>query len=322
MKYCGIDLHSNNSVVSVIDETDRVVAEKRLPNELPKILAFLVLWQAELVGVVVESTYNWYWLVDGLQAAGLTVHLANTTAIKKYEGLKHSGDETDARYLAHLLRLGILPTGTILPAKHRNVRDLARKRMQLVRSRTDHILAVENIAARHSGTRITCNQVKRLDQAAVDQMRLPDDVALAIRTNVAVITTLSAQIDIVEKRLQEKVAPHPDYALLTTVPGIGQTLATVILLETGTIERFASAGNFASYARCVDSQRVSNGKKKGEGNTRNGNPYLSWAFIEAANFATRFSAEARQFYERKKARTNPVIARPWRTSLPVRVSIC
>jgi transposase len=300
MKYCGIDLHSNNSVVSVIDETDRVVAEKRLPNELPKILAFLVLWQAELVGVVVESTYNWYWLVDGLQAAGLTVHLANTTAIKKYEGLKHSGDETDARYLAHLLRLGILPTGTILPAKHRNVRDLARKRMQLVRSRTDHILAVENIAARHSGTRITCNQVKRLDQAAVDQMRLPDDVALAIRTNVAVITTLSAQIDIVEKRLQEKVAPHPDYALLTTVPGIGQTLATVILLETGTI---------ASYARCVDSQRVSNGKKKGEGNTRNGNPYLSWAFIEAANFATRFSAEARQFYERKKARTNPVIAR-------------
>src|SRR5580692_9504095 len=155
MKYCGIDLHSNNSVVSVIDETDRVVAEKRLPNELPKILAFLVLWQAELVGVVVESTYNWYWLVDGLQAAGLTVHLANTTAIKKYEGLKHSGDETDARYLAQLLRLGILPTGTILPAKHRNVRDLARKRMQLVRSRTSHILAVKNTTARQYGTRIT-----------------------------------------------------------------------------------------------------------------------------------------------------------------------
>jgi len=74
--------------------------------------------------------------VDGLQAAGFKVHLANTTAIKKYEGLKHSGDETDARYLAHLLRLGILPTGTILPPEQRAVRDLARKRMQLVRSRT------------------------------------------------------------------------------------------------------------------------------------------------------------------------------------------
>nr|WP_244106564.1 transposase [Paraburkholderia phenazinium] len=134
-------------------------------------------------------------------------------------------------------------------------------------------------------------------------------MALAVRANVAVITTLSAQIAIVEKRLQEKVTTHADYALLTTVPGIGQTLATVIVLETGTIERFASAGNFASYARCVDSQRMSNGKKKSEGNTRNGNPYLCWAFIEAANFAMHFSAEARQFYERKKARTNSVVAR-------------
>src|SRR5471030_746642 len=309
MKYSGIDLHSNNSVVTVTDDADRVVAEKRLPNDLPKILAFLAPWKAELAGVVVESTFNWYWLVDGLQPAGFIVHLANTTAIRKYDGLKHIGDETDARYLAHLLRLGILPTGTILPPEARSVRDLARKRMQLVRSRTSHILAVENITARQYGTRITSNQVKRLDELAIDQMHLQDDVALAIRTNVAVITTLSAQIDVVEKRLQEKVAPNPDYVLLTTVPAIGQALATVILLETGTIERFASAGNFASYARCVDSQRMSNGKKKGEGNTRNGNPYLCWAFIEAANFAMHFSAEARQFYERKKARTNPVIAR-------------
>jgi transposase len=309
MKYSGIDLHSNNSVVSVIDEADRVVAEKRLSNDLKMILAFLAPWQLELAGVVVESTYNWYWLVDGLQEAGFQVHLANTTAIRKYDGLKHSGDETDARYLAHLLRLGILPTGTILPAKHRAVRDLARKRMQLVRSRTNHILAVENITARQSGTRITSNQVKRLDEATVDQMRLPDDVALAVRANVAVITTLSAQIDILEKRLQEKVAPNHDYALLTTVPGIGKILATVILLETGTVERFASVGNFASYARCVDSQHMSNGKKKGEGNTKNGNPYLSWAFIEAANFALRHCADAKRFYERKKAKTNPILAR-------------
>jgi transposase len=309
MNYSGIDLHSNNSVVSVIDETDRVVAEKRLPNELAKILTFLAPWQAELAGVVIESTYNWYWLVDGLQAAGFVVHLANTTAIKKYDGLKHSGDETDARYLAHLLRLGILPTGTILPPQQRAVRDLARKRMQLVRSRTSHILAVENITARQFGKRITSNQVIRLDEETIKQMRLPEDVALALRANVAVITTLSAQIAIVEKRLQQKVAPDADYTLLTTVPGIGQTLATVTLLEVGTIERFASAGNFASYARCVDSQRISNGKKKGEGNTKNGNPYLSWAFIEAANFALRYCAEAKRFYERKKGKTNTILAR-------------
>jgi len=308
MKYCGIDLHSNNSLVSVLDEEDHVVAEKRVPNDLAKIIGLIEPWRAELAGVVVESTFNWYWLVDRLKGAGFTVHLANTTAIKKYDGLKHSGDEADARYPAHLLHLGILPTGTIVAPEHRAVRDLTRKRMQLVRSRTCHILAVENITVRQYGARITSNQVKQLTLEKVDEMPLPQDVGLAVKTNVAVITTLSAQIDLLEKRLLSDMKERPDYALLTSVSGIGKVLATTILLETGPIERFAGAGNFASYARCVDSVHTSNCKKKGEGNTKNGNKYLAWAFVEAAVYAMRFNPEAKRFYDRKKAKTNNVVA--------------
>lgn len=308
MKYSGIDLHSNNSVVTVTDETDRVVAEKRLPNDLAKIVGFLLPWRDELKAVVVESTYNWYWLVDGLQEAGFVVKLANTGAIKKYDGLKHSGDEADARQLAHLLRLGILPTGTILPPEQRALRDLARKRMQLVRSRTSHILAVENITARQRAMKINSNQVKRLTADEVDQMGLPADVALAVKSNLAVVVTLNEQIDVLEKRLQEKIGEREEFVLLSGVPGIGRILATIILLEMGSIERFAAVGNFASYARCVDSQHMSNNKKKGEGNTKNGNKYLAWAFVEAANFALRFNAEAKRFYERKKAKTNTAVA--------------
>ena len=87
------------------------MAEKRLPNDLTKILESLEPWREEIAGVVVESTFNWYWLVDGLQAAGFKVHLTNTKAIKRYEGLKHSGDESDARYLANdtLIRTALLP---------------------------------------------------------------------------------------------------------------------------------------------------------------------------------------------------------------------
>lgn len=308
MKYSGIDLHSNNSVVTVTDEEDRVLVEKRLPNDLEKIIALLSPWRDELAGVVVESTFNWYWLVDGLQAVGFKVHLAHVTAIRKYDGLKHSGDESDARYLAHLLRLGILPTATIMPAEFRGVRDLGRKRMQLVRSRSSHILAVENITAREFGARISSRQVKTLTAEGIDKMGLSEEVALAVKTNVAVITTLSEQITLLEKRLQEKIKPQAEYRLLTSVPGIGEILAMVILLEAGSIDRFAAAGNFASYARCVGSERTSNGKKKGEGNTKNGNKYLAWAFVEAANFALRYCAEAKRFYERKKARTNRVVA--------------
>jgi transposase len=113
MKFSGIDLHSNNSVVVVTDEEDRIVYQKRLPNNLVQIVAALAPYREELVGVVVESTYNWYFLVDGLMDAGYRVHLANTTAIKKYEGLKYSGDFADAAYLAQLLRLGLLPEGAI-----------------------------------------------------------------------------------------------------------------------------------------------------------------------------------------------------------------
>ncbi len=295
MKYSGIDLHSNNSVLVVSDEVDRVLVRRRVPNDTAAILALLAVHREELVGVVVESTYNWYWLVDALQAAGYRVHLANTAAIKRYEGLKHSDDEDDAAYLAHLLRLGILPSGYICPPAARAVRDLARKRMQLVRSRTAQVLSVENMLSRETGAGMRSRVVQRLTAQAVEGFGFDQDVQRAMCANVAVIKTLNREIDKLEQRLHQCVRLRPEFRLLTSVPGIGPTLATLIMLEVGTIERFAAVGN-------------SNGKKKGQGNVKNGNAYLAWAFVEAANFAHRYCAEARRFYERKKARTNGVVA--------------
>lgn len=308
MKYSGIDLHSNNNVIVVSDEADRVVCAKRLPNELGKVLELLEPYRAELVGVVVESTYNWYWLVDGLQAGGYRVHLAHPAAIKRYEGLKRSGDENDALYLAHLLRLGILPTGYIYPAAQRALRDLGRRRLQLVRHRTMHVLAVENVQARETGARMSGDRVKRLSIAGVQALGLADDVTLGLQANVAVIHTLNAEIAKLERRLLQCLKPRAEYALLNTVPGVGRVLGPIILLETGSLERFDAVGNYASYARCVDSVRISNERKKGEGNRRNGNKYLAWAFIEAANMAKRWCPEAKRFHDRKRARTNAVVA--------------
>jgi transposase len=308
MKHCGIDLHSNNSVVIVSDEEDRMVLQKRLPNDLGQILAALEPHREELVGVVIESTYNWYWLVDGLMDAGYRVHLAHPSAIKKYEGLKHSGDFADAAYLAQLLRLGLLAEGYIYPRAERGARDLARKRMQLVRYRTAQILSIENILIRQTGARMKCDAVKRLTAEQVEEFGFAPDVALAVEANRAVSQALGQQIEALERRLKERVHLRPEYRLLKTVPGIGEILATTIMLETGCIGRFAQVGNFSSYCRCVDSLRESNGKKKGEGNTRNGNKYLAWAFVEAANFALRCCPQAKSFYDRKKSRTNRILA--------------
>src|SRR5215210_5060382 len=93
--YAGIDLHSNNSVLVVLDEQDRMIYQQRLPNRLQEIVQALAGCPGEIAGIAVESTYNWYWLVDGLQAAGYRVHLVNTAAVKQYDGLKHSGDVSD-----------------------------------------------------------------------------------------------------------------------------------------------------------------------------------------------------------------------------------
>jgi len=227
---------------------------------------------------------------------GYRVHLANPAAIRQYEGLKYSGDFTDAAHLAQLLRLGPLPEGYIYPAEERPVRDLSRKRIQLVQCRTAQILAIENLFSRHTGGQMQAGRVKHLD------------VTLAMQANLAVMQTLQEEIGFIEKRLMERVKLHPDYALLNSVPGIGPGLATTIMLETGTISRFTKVGNFSSYCRCVDSRRESNSRKKGEGNTKNGNKYLAWAFVEAANFAIRSCPEARRFYERKKRARNGIVA--------------
>jgi transposase len=283
--YCGIGLHASNSVISVIDDQDIVRYEKRHPNDLQIILQALELFRDELLACVIESTYNWYWLADGLMEAGFDVRLAHTGAIPQYAGIKHSNDQTDARHLAHLLRLGILPEGYILPREQRAVRDLLRRRLLLVRQKTMHHLSLQSLIARHTGERLSANQIKRLDRDAIatkleEPIRLGGEITnLARRWHEQAIVRL-------EKEVFKYLKTSQEYSLLTSIPGVGEILASTIMLETGPIERFPDSGHYASYARCVNTEKVCNGKLKGRGNKKNGNKYLAWAFMEAAHHAT------------------------------------
>src|SRR5205823_127291 len=197
--YAGIELHATNSVVVVLDEQDRIVYQKRLRNDLTEILQALAAYQAALQGVVVESTYNWYWLVDGLLAAGYRVHLANTAAIQQYAGLKYTDDHSDARWLAHLLRLGILPQGYIYPAAERAVRDLLRKRSQLVRQKTANLLSIEKVLTRNTGLPWSGNRVKQLTGEEVEHQLPVSEIALAVQSTLAVLRCLEEQIETVER---------------------------------------------------------------------------------------------------------------------------
>jgi transposase len=306
--YGGMDLHSTNVVTQLIDEGDKVLYRKKQSCDLDQILTGLEPFKDNIEGIAVESTYNWYWLVDGLMAAGYRVHLVNTAAVKQYEGLKYTDDDSDAFWLAHLLRLGILPTGHIYPKESRGVRDLLRKRGQLVRQRTAHILSIENLYARNSGDRLSCNAIKCLTEEQIQQQFADPNVALAIDSNRILMNALDQQIKVLEQALLKQTKLNPRYRKLLTIDGVGEVLALTITLETGDIGRFAQVGNFTSYCRCVGSEKLSNGKKKGQGNSKNGNKYLAWAFVEAANFAIRFNEQAKRFYQRKAAKRNRVVA--------------
>jgi len=306
--YCGVDLHSTNSYLAVMDEQLQTVLSRRVPNRLDAVLEALEPFREQILGIAVESTFNWYWLVDGLMEAGYRVQLVNTSAVRQYEGLKYVDDRHDARWLARLLHLGILPTGYIYPKQERPLRDLLRRRAFLVRQRTSNLLSIKNLFSRNTGAQVPANQLKRLSAEQVTEQFADPYLALAITSSLAIVNALNDEIAGIEKAVLQEAKLRPEFKLLESIPGVGVTLALTIMLETGSIARFADAGHFCSYCRCVPSQHLSNGKVKGTGNVRNGNPYLSWAFTEAAHFAIRFEPLAKRFYERKRAKTNELVA--------------
>ncbi|MFT6100030.1 MAG: transposase [Arenicella sp.] len=307
--YGGIDLHSNNSVFNLVDEEGHVVLKKRLRNSLETILDLLDPHRDALAGLVVESTYNWYWLVDGLMEAGYKVHLANTTAIQQYSGLKHLDDDSNANRLANMLRLGILPEGYIYPKEEWMLRDLLRKRLQLVQQKTSNLLSIQGLYDRHLNKRLSGNKVKQLteEQLVVDYSDV--NVRMAVNGNLIILNCLAEQIGLIERSLKQRLKLGDEFVNLTSIDGIGLTLALTIMLETGEIARFQRVGQYASYCRCVSGARYSNGKRKGKTNSKNGNKYLAWAFVEAANFAIRYNDTVKRYYQRKLAKTNVIVAR-------------
>lgn len=306
--YAGVDLHSNNNYLGIINSKEKTIFKKKLPNDLDEIVAALIPYRKDLEGIAVESTFNWYWLVDGLMENGFSVHLANPSAIKQYEGLKHSDDARDAFHLAQLLKLGILPEGYIYPKEERPVRDLLRKRLQLVQHKTSHILSFKNLVSRNLGFQMPSNDIKKLTEDDVEEMFKEEHLTLAGQANIATMHFLKGRITDIEKVVLKKAKLRDEYNNLLTVPGIGKILALTIMFETGQITRFREVGNYVSYCRCVASKRISNGKSKGEGNRKNGNKYLSWAYVEAANYAIRGYPYVRRYYQRKAAKTNNIVA--------------
>lgn len=295
MNYTGIDLHSDNNLTVVVNQEGRRVFERRLPNDLGVILSRLE-EHGPMASVAVESTYNYYWLTDGLLDAGYKILLANPLAMEPYKGLKHQDDKYDAGWIAELQRLGILPCAHLYDRRWRGVRDVLRQRSRYVRDKTAAFLSLQGRHARCLGG--ACGKSDLLSWPPPD---LGDaEQNLAARTQADLVRSLEGLIRELEDRVRGRLEmDSPVYRRLVAVDGIGLVLAATIALETGDLGRFRRVGDYASYARVVPSGRYTNFKKKGKGNRRCGNRYLGWAFHEAAHCMNRCCATTREYRKRQ-----------------------
>jgi transposase len=172
------------------------------------------------------------------------------------------------------------------------------------------LLGIQGIVTRYENVRLTSDKIKRntVDEEAILKYIKDEHVRLAVQSQLKVLYCIMEQVANLEMAILAEIKGDPVFNLVKKMPGIGPILAMTILLETGEIKRFANPGNYSSFCRCVESKRISNAKKKGENNRRNGNQYLGWAFVEAANFAIRFHQPVKSYYQRKLAKTNRVVA--------------
>ena len=306
--YIGVDLRSNNLHVAMMDQDGKRRMHQKLPCDLKRVTDLLAPHRKALQTIAVESTYNWYWLIDGLRELHYPVVLANPAQIHQYQGLKHTDDGDDAYWLAELARLNILPTGYLYDPRQRAVRDLLRRRMHWVRQRTGLILSYKGLHARIHGATLPLAEVKRLDGGQAAKLFEHPGDQLAACTQLTLIGHYDQHIAQVEKSILEQVKERPLYQRLQSLPGIGRILGMTLALEVGQIERFAGPGPFASDCRTVEAKRLSNQKTKGRNNSKCGNKYLAWAFVEGAHCAQRHDERSRRFFERKKQQRNTAVA--------------
>lgn len=302
--YCGIDLGARHSHFCLVDEPNgAVIAQRRVPNDTELILRFLKEHGPD-VRIAVESTFNWYWLVDTLQDHGYDVILAHTLGLKAITAAKVKTDKRDARTLAQLHRLGAIPEGFIYPREQREFRDLLRRRQQLVTKRGDEYGGLRRLLMRHG--RLDHSRASITQVTAADLAEIFDDshVLVGAVQHLERVELYSKQIAALEARVEMHTKAHlaEDLELLETLPGVAKVLGLTILYETGPVTRFPSASNYSSYCRVVPGAFISGSINRRRGApSKQGNPYLKWAFNQAALHAVRNYVVVRRCFEKHLA---------------------
>jgi transposase len=304
---CGIDLHARQMYVCVMDRQGKKLVHTNVKNNDFNFFLKLVQPYRHDLTVCAECMFGWYWLADACQAANLTFVLAHALYVRAIHGGKNKNDRIDSEKLTHLLRSNLIPPSYVYPADKRPLRALLRQRIYFVWCRAELLARIQSHQLAHNrpaprNTR-RCRDLWEQGVLAAEDHPLRQ---LALKNDLAMVSHFDQQISQLEAELlrQTKGSAPRDYALLQSVPGIGEHLGMTILHEVGDIGRFPTVKDFLSYCRLVKGTVASAGKLKGLRGAKLGNPYLRWAFGEAAVIAKRDHATIGPLAQRLESKMN------------------
>lgn len=299
--YCGIDLHTKNMYVCILNQDGKILVHKNADVCRDTLFNFIKPYLPDLV-ISVECIFTWYWIADFCHHHNIAFVLGHALYMKAIHGSKTKNDKIDSRKIAMLLRGGMIPMAYVYPQKMRATRDLLRRRMHFMRKRSELLGHIQNTRNQYNLPPFENSISRKRNRGQVIEHFDDPAVLKSMELNLALIEKYDDILRTTENYILNHVKAHNpnDFYLLRTIPGVGEILALVILYEIHNINRFEKVQNFTSYARLIRPQKESAGKIKGSGNGKMGNAFLKWAFSEATLLLLREKQEIKDFHAKLK----------------------
>jgi transposase len=297
--YCGIDLHARTMFLCILNQGGEIVCHRNMPSSAEFFLKAIAPYRED-IAVAVECIFTWYWLADLCAKENIRFVLGHALYMKAIHGGKAKNDKIDAHKIAVLLRGGMLPMAYVYPAEMRSTRDLLRRRMHLMRKRSELLAHIQNTNSQYCLPEFGKKIAYKKNREGVAEHFTDQSVRKSIEMDLALIDHYDKLLTEVELYITKIAKVHDVNAFhrLRSVPGIGKILALVILYEIHDIERFPTVQDFVSYARLVKCSKESAGKRYGFSGAKIGNVHLKWAFSEASVLFLRGNPAGQRYVER------------------------
>ena len=298
-KYVGLDVHKKFIFGCVKDKEGKTLFEQKFKNEPHSTDLFLLNVQKDSK-VALESSSCWQYAFDYLTDAGYDVVLSNPSKTRLIGESKKKTDAEDARKLADLLRMNMLPLSYAAPSHVRIQRQITRHRLSLVNLGVEIKNKIHAILRRH-GIQTELDDIftqKGLEY--LESLDLPMCDRHEIDQYISLLRHINLSVDKTQERIDEFANDEPYARLIQTQPGIGCYASLMIVAEIGDIMRFPSSKKVVSFAG-LNPAVYQSGEKCYKGHiSKQGSRNLRWILIQCANVAVQHDKRLKSFYMRKK----------------------